>query len=188
MRTSVRNKLSLLCYLASFIAFVPGISLAMLKISTRGSVESELANLQVEFFNTSNSILNTVHDLFIHHNKFVACMVFLFSIIIPFVKAVLFSYVILTTNPIRKQIFNFVKSISKWAMNDVFIVAVFLAYLSTGSSNKESVHETTILGVPMDIDVFVHMNAKLETGFYFFLAYCLLSLIAFQLYNEDEFK
>jgi hypothetical protein len=39
---------------------------------------------------------------------------------------------------------------------------------------------------PIDVDVFMHMTAQLEIGFYCFLAYCLLALTSFQLYDDGR--
>jgi paraquat-inducible protein A len=187
-KMSLRNWLAVLLSIASFALFVPGISLSMLRIGTSGSVDLPMDYVEVEFFNTSNSILQTVRHLFRHQNKFVACMIFLFSIIVPIIKGLLFGYVLLSTNPIRKKVLNFMQAIGKWVMCDVFIVAIFLAYLSTGSASKESVHDVSIFGFSMEADISTQMTAKLEIGFYYFLAYCLLSLISFQLYTEKENK
>jgi len=183
-KASIKNRVALCCTFLSFILFVPGISLSMLKIHSAGKIETAMtSDLSVEIFNTSNSILNTVHDLFVRNNKFVACMICLFSIIVPIGKAILFSYVLLSKNPIRRQVFGFIRSISKWAMCDVFVVATFLTYLSSSSSNRHSTHEMTFNDTAIDVDVFVHMTAQLEVGFYCFLGYCLLALMSFQLYD-----
>jgi len=182
----VRNQLAILLTILSFVAFVPGISLSMLKLNLSGSIDAPIGYVSLNFFDTSNSILKTVDNLYHRNNKFVAIMIFLFSIVVPITKGILFGYVLVSDNPVRKKILAFTQAIGKWSMCDVFVVATFLAYLSTSSSNKESIHETTILGFSFEYDVSVAMHAKLQVGFYFFLAYCLLSLISFQLYSEKS--
>ena len=57
-------------------------------------------------------------------------------------------------------LFNFVKAIGKWSMADVFVVGVFIAYLSTKSNEA--------------------ISAELYEGFYYFTGYCLISLAAIQ--------
>lgn len=181
----IKNRIALFCTFLSFILFVPGISLSMLKLQSTGLVETSMtSDLSVEFFKSSNSILKTVKNLFMRDNKFVACMIFLFSIIVPIVKAILFSYVLLSVNPIREKVFNFIKSISKWAMCDVFVVATYLAYLSSSSGKRHTAREMTIDDTSIDVDVFVNVGAQLGIGFYCFLAYCLLALLSFQLYDD----
>jgi hypothetical protein len=71
-------------------------------------------------------------------------------------------------------------------MCDVFVVATFLAYLSTSSSNRHSTREMIFNDTSIDVDVFVHMTAQLEIGFYCFFAYCLLALMSFQLYDDGR--
>ncbi len=187
-KISLKNRIALCCTLLSFILFVPGISLSMLTLRSSGTLETSLtSDLSIEFFRSSNSILNTVHNLFHRNNKFVAGMIFFFSVIVPLVKAMLFSYVLFSTKPVRKKIFNFIKSISKWAMCDVFVVATFLAYLSSSSANRHSSREMMLNDTLIDVDIYLHMTAKLGMGFYCFLAYCLLALVSFQLYDEGPY-
>ena len=56
--------------------------------------------------------------------------------------------------------FAFVRSISKWSMADVFVVGVFVAFLASNATPN--------------------MDAQIHSGFYFFTAYCLVSLLALQ--------
>jgi len=184
---SKRNIFAFLTSIISFFFLIPGVSLSILTIKTRGSVVAPEvgAHFGVRFFDTSNSILNTVHDLFLHDYRFVACMIFLFSVIVPTIKGLLLTFVLLTKQQvIRQKIFQFIKSIGKWSMCDVFIAATFLAYLSSGSKTHGEHHEVVVSGYTLDVNVLVKMTAQLEIGFYCFLAYCLLSLVALQLYEE----
>tara|TARA_R110002110_G_scaffold415809_1_gene656481 strand:- start:17516 stop:18094 length:579 start_codon:yes stop_codon:yes gene_type:complete len=182
---SQRNILALFISLVSFGFLIPGVVLSMITVNTRGSVQAPLTNIGIDFLNTSNSIWNTIQQLFIQDYYFVASMIFLFSIIVPATKGIMLVYVMLTKNQkMRRGMFAIVKAIGKWSMCDVFVVAIFLSYLSTGSRSSGSNHETTILGIPIDINILVDMTAKLEMGFYCFLTYCLLSLLAIQLYDN----
>lgn len=183
----------MLAFITSSIAFlflIPGVSLSMLHLQSGGTVSADVvdvgaAQFGMQLFNTSNSILQTVQHLFRHDNRFVACMIFFFSIITPATKGILLTYILLTDNSLRrKKIFSFIKAIGKWSMCDVFIAATFLAYFSSGSRSHRQFYETVLLGTPVDVNILVRMTAHLETGFYCFLAYCLLSLIALQLYKD----
>jgi paraquat-inducible protein A len=182
---SQRNILALFISLVSFGFLIPGVILSMITVNTRGSVQAPLTNIGIEFLNTSNSIWNTIQQLFYQDYYFVAGMIFIFSVIVPATKGCMLMYVMLTKNQkMRNVMFSFVKALGKWSMCDVFVVAIFLSYLSTGSRSSGSNHETTILGIPIDINILVDMTAKLEIGFYCFLTYCLLSLVALQLYDN----
>jgi len=182
-----RNQLALLCNFTSFIFFVPGITLAMLKMHTGGQVETDITDLSIEFFRTSNSILHAVKDLYQHNNKFVAIMICLFSVVVPIVKSVLYLYILLSSTRFKEKIYDFNREISKWAMCDVFVVATFLAYFSSNTTTH-SYRETTILGVPMDVDITVNTVATLGVGFYFFVTYCFLSLISYHLYDKNFYE
>jgi len=185
--TQIRNGFSFVTSIIAYFFLVPGVYLSMLTINTNETVKSTVGNFHVHIFNTSNSILRTVHDLYQQDYRFVACMIFLFSIIVPVIKALLLTFVFFTPNPtLKRNIFEFVKTIAKWSMCDVFIVAILLAYLSTGSHTHVESHQVSVFIFSIDVNVAVKMKAQLEIGFYCFLTYCLLSLIALQLYKHPE--
>ncbi len=182
-----KELLSLILTFISFIFLVPGIGLSMLTISSSGSVDVPLAHFGVQLFNTTNSILHTVINLYRQGYAFVAIMIFAFSVIIPVTKAGMLVHCILVATGAQKdRLFHWIKSMGKWSMCDVFIVAIFLSYLSTGSSTQGETHETSVLGIPIDIHVMINMDAKLEIGFYCFLTYCLLSLFAIQILDQKK--
>jgi uncharacterized paraquat-inducible protein A len=66
----------------------------------------------------------------------------------------------------RWRLFAFVRSISKWAMCDVFVVGVYVAYLSSKATEG--------------------MDAQIRSGFYWFTAYCLLSLLSLQFMKIEK--
>ncbi len=202
-KLSARNKLAFFTSIVSFLFLFPGIYLSMLTISTTGSINaqtphietniigipsvsgSEQHHMNLNIFDTTRSILKTVHNLWDRDYFFVASMIFLFSVIVPITKGILLSYTFFTKNSVRrKNIFLFIKAIGKWSMCDVFIVAILLAYLSTGASKTENVKNFVIMGHSINVDVFAGMHAQLHIGFWCFLTYCLLSLIALQLYES----
>jgi paraquat-inducible protein A len=201
-KMTFRNKFAFFLSLVSLLFLFPGIYLSMLTVSTKGSINTQVPHLQAGFlgiptvqgtehhrmtlriFDTTRSILKTVHDLWKRHYFFVASMIFLFSVIVPIIKGLLVTCMFFSKNSaIRTRIFVFVKSIGKWSMCDVFIVAIFLAYLSTGATDAESVKNITMMGYSINVDVLTGMHAHLQIGFWCFLTYCLLSLLALQLYE-----
>jgi len=182
---SHKNKLAFLLSLLAFVFLVPGIFLSMLTIKTHEAINSTPLHFGLDVFSTANSILKTISNLYHAGNIFVACMIFLFSVIVPVVKGILLIYILLCGKiEIRKKIFAFIKSIGKWSMCDVFVVATFLVYLSTGTKAHETQKTINMLGIDIDFNLLFKMSAHLEIGFYCFLTYCLLSLIALQLYEE----
>lgn len=199
---SPRNKLAFSLLIISFLFLFPGIYLSMLTISSSGSINAKVPQVESNFlgiphvsgneqkhmslniFDTTRSILKTVHDLWLRHYFFVASMIFLFSVLIPFIKGSLLTYLFFKRHTkTREKIFNFIKSIGKWSMCDVFIVAIYLAYLSTGATQTESTKNITMMGQSINVDILAGMHAHLQIGFWCFLSYCLLSLAALQLYK-----
>jgi uncharacterized paraquat-inducible protein A len=120
-----------------------------------------------ELFHQTQSITESVRRLYEAGNVFVAGLILLFSITVPLIKAALM-VAILTAKQYatRRRLFLFTRSVSKWAMADVFVVGVFIAYLAAKATDN--------------------LDAVAERGFYFFAAYCLLSNLAFQLLEVPE--
>jgi paraquat-inducible protein A len=202
IQLSSRNKLAFALSLISFLFFFPGIYLSMLTVATKGSVNAELPHVEhgflgipkvqgtdnehiaLKIFDTSRSTLKIVYDLWERHLYFVSSMIFLFSVIVPLLKESLLTYIFFNrdTNK-RKKVFDFIEAIGKWSMCDVFIVAILLTYLSTGASQTENAKNISMMGYQINVDVLTGMHAQLQIGFWCFLIYCLLSLVALQLYE-----
>lgn len=186
---SKRNILSLAVSIISLIVLIPGVMLSVLSIKTSGTVSAPAIKAQfpINFFDTSNSILQTTSSLFSNGYQFVACMILLFSIIVPVAKGGLFIYMLVTKNlEYRRKIYSFINVIAKWSMCDVFITAIFLTYLSSGAKSHVENHVLSIFGAPIQVKTMIGMSAQLQPGFYCFLAYCVLSLLAVQLYQRQE--
>ncbi len=178
-----RNLAAFILTFFSLFFLVPGVSLSMLRIDSGEAVSTKFINVKTDLYNKSRSILNTVEYLYHHNNRFVAIVIFICSVIIPVVKGLGLGFIFFSRNyHVKKKIFNFIKAIAKWSMNDVFIVAIFLAYLSAGTTIHE-LSTTALMGKPLEIDVLFNMTAHLEMGFWCFLTYCLMSLLALQLYS-----
>src|ERR1700738_3560735 len=137
-KLSFRNQLAFTISLISFFFLFPGIYLSMLTVSTQGSIQAkvphvekgflgipsvkgtEKKSMQIKIFDTTRSILNTVHDLWNKHYYFVSSMIFLFSVIVPVIKGLLVTFIFFSkSSELRRKIFVFIKSIGKWSMCDV---------------------------------------------------------------------
>ena len=68
----------------------------------------------------------------------------------------------------RGRVLRFVETIAKWSMADVFVVALFIAYLAAQASQTPPGDPTA---TPL-----VAFTAYFGPGFYWFAAYCLFSL------------
>ncbi|OJJ18047.1 hypothetical protein BKI52_29795 [marine bacterium AO1-C] len=112
------------------------------------------------FYYQNKSITGLIELLFQKKNWIVGGAILAFSVLVPLVKLI-FSLLLLFSGIARNSdwIKRLISSIGKWSMADVFVAAIFLAYLS-----------------------FQNMNSGINTesnpllGAYFFLAYCLFSI------------
>ena len=112
------------------------------------------------FYYQNKSIMGLIELLFQKKNWVVGIAILVFSVLVPLVK-LFFSLLLLFSGIVRNTdwVKQLISSIGKWSMADVFVAAIFLAYLS-----------------------FQNMNSGISTesnpllGAYFFLAYCLFSI------------
>lgn len=122
----------------------------------------------VSAFSKTNSILNTAAELYNSNHVTVAVLILFFSVGVPLLKALLLVAAHLPLSAILKRRLLWVSLIaSKWSMADVFVVAIFVAYLAANG-----IEENRAL---------VDFKSDLGQGFYYFFAYCILSIIATQL-------
>lgn len=176
-----RSNLLVLGFITAALACLPaGLFSPMLEI---GAAERNLSlgeipikakvlgmNVQVEieqqfkgdiyFYYQSKSVVELIQLLFRQNNWIVGISILLFSVLFPLGKIIATYLVALRSKAAHsKALLFFIKNMGKWSMADVFVVAVFLAFLAF--SNMQ-------VGIRTESNVLV--------GLYFFLSYCLLSL------------
>ena len=153
-----RNIAAAVLTVASLVVLIPGLVQPLLTIRATVNIMGQ----SHEVFRDTRSVIQTVENLHDSGNDFVAGLILLFSIIVPFIKALLLGTLALIKNAeTRLKLFLFVRSIGKWAMVDVFTVGVYVAFLAGKAADN--------------------FDASIEIGFYYFVTYCLLSLTALQL-------
>ena len=135
-----------------------------------------LNNLNVEgqliVFDKTRSILGTVRDLFDSSNYLVAILIMTFSVIVPVLKGFLTLITLFVPSKATQDKLSQISSvISKWSMADVFVIAMFVTYLAAN-------------GIREDRGL-VQFESELGSGFYYFLGYCLLSIVASQLLSRS---
>lgn len=161
---SKRNIVATILILVSLGCLYPGLTRDILTIRVGATLP--LVG-EINLYSATRSILGTIAELRKDGNTLVAFLILLFSVIIPIFKAVSLLVVLLAKNfEGRKPLYKFVSIISKWSMADVFVVGIFLAFLATKSNTD--------------------INAWLHEGFYFFLAYCLISILSTQVLKIEE--
>lgn len=161
-----RNIAALILTIISLSLLYPGLTQPILQVV----ISAELPIIgKTTFYEQTQSILQTVDTLYKTNNVFVALLIFLFSVIIPTIKGLIIIAVLLIKDfPWKRKLYRFVFIIGKWSMADVFVVGVFMAFLSTQSNSA--------------------IDAQLLSGFNYFAGYCLLSILAIQMTTIDEEK
>ena len=160
---TLRNLAAVGLTLVSLVLLWPGLSQPVLTITASVSLLGQTR----EVFRQTQSIVESVKNLHNAGNTFVAALILFFSITVPVIKAALLAAILASKRyTTRRRLFLLVRSVSKWAMADVFVVGVFIAYLAAKATDN--------------------LDAVAERGFYFFAAYCLMSNLAFQLLDVPE--
>lgn len=173
---------------SGILLLITGVITPMMEIDARIiDFKFKFLNQEILFkdqylFYRSKSILEIV-SILLNNNAFVAVMIFAFSILIPFTK-LSFSFLIVRSERIQKnqRLVKIIGGISKWSMADVFVVAIFLATLGYQGIISEQLKSLTgISGLHTAVNTEM---SQLQTGFYFFLAYCIISISSTYLINR----
>ena len=124
-------------------------------------------------YKKTRSIVGTVEELFEAKKFLVGGLIALFSIIIPLSKCLLMLVsTIARSSGLITMSDNIIRLISKWSMADVFVIAIFVAYLAANATRET--------------ETLFFFNAEFMPGFYYFLGYCLLSILSLQLIESDK--
>src|SRR5262249_9062193 len=119
----------------------------------------------VEVYRQTRSIIGSVRNLYEVGSPTPATLILLFSVIVPFTKAALVGWAVLMANDERgRRPMRLVEAIAKWSMADVFVVALFIAYLAAEATKQAAAGASPPL---------VAFDAQFGSGFYWFAAYCL---------------
>lgn len=150
--------------IASLVCLYPGLTLPIMNIEAG----AELPMFgYLELYNKTQSIWSGIVSLYESGYWFVAFLIFLFSVVIPVLKMILLITILLMKKlKARSFIHKFVSAIGKWSMADVFVVGIFISFLAGKASPN--------------------MQASLHEGFYWFLAYCVLSILAAQVFKLEK--
>ena len=171
----------------ALFALAVGVTVTILEIRAEiVDIRFELMGEEIAFtdqilYYQRKSIVDVATALF-PHNPFVAIMIVSFSILFPIVKNSM-SFLVLFNNKLmeNKYIAWIIKNIGKWSMADVFVVALFLAYLGYDSlitNQMESMYNIR------DIDLLIDASpSTLQYGFWFFLFYVIASIASGYLFN-----
>ncbi len=159
-----RNIIALALMILSLVMLYPGLTQPMMNLT----IEASLPLIgRMEFYNQTQSIMQSIQSLFDSGNQTVAVLILLFSVIVPLLKAIFLLLAFTLPMPdVRYYLHKVVLVISKWSMADVFVVGIFMAYMA-GQAHPSA-------------------TASLHNGFYYFTAYCVLSILGAQLMQVER--
>ena len=139
---------------------------------------------EIEVYAQTRSIAGSVRRLYDVGSPLPATLILLFSVVVPLGKSALVLWSAFTADVARRRrLLRFVEAVAKWSMADVFVVALFIAYLAAQASQTRP-------GDPNAEPAIVAFTATFGAGFYWFAAYCVFSLGSQQLTRRwlDEAK
>lgn len=120
---------------------------------------------QLEAYHNTRSIWGTVEELARTGNLPVAFLIVFFSLVIPLFKLGLqLTALVIPGADNQRLLLQLNGALSKWSMTDVFVMGLLVAYMAGSASGQMG-------------DMLI-MDAALEVGFYYFLAYCVFSIAA----------
>ena len=126
---------------------------------------------ELQAFSKTRSILGTVDELYHARQFLVAFLTALFSIMIPVSKCLLMLVSAIAKNGGAADVSEkIIRLISKWSMADVFVIAIIVAYLAANATQQTE-------------EIF-SLTAEFSSGFYYFLAYCIFSILSLQLMDK----
>jgi hypothetical protein len=118
---------------------------------------------QLEVYKNTRSLWGTVESLARSGNLPVAFLIMFFSLVIPVFKLLLQALSLFISHArFRNPLLWFNAALSKWSMSDVFVMGLLIAYMAGSAKDQAG-----------DL---LKMDAVLEPGFYYFLAYSLFSI------------
>ena len=178
----------------SIILLVLGVTLPMIDIDARlDSFSFLLMDEPISFdeqfiYFQSKSILEVTRTLIEGSGvdlKLVGVLVFMFSIVFPFTKLIL-SALYLFVNRIQsnKVVQTIIFHLGKWSMADVFVVAMFMAYI--GFYGIISSQLDSISNSRSGFNIETINYSSLSPGAFFFTSYTLLSICIGILINRKS--
>ncbi len=179
-----KNSITLIT-INSVVLLLLGISLPMIDIEailnsfTINLLGSDIGFGRQYMYYQSKSILDVTETLIKARGldiKIVGIMILFFSIVFPFIKLVLSTaYLYSAKIANNKWVQNIIFYLGKWSMADVFVVAMFMAYI--GFYGIISSQLNAIANNEGGFAVETINNSKLSPGALFFTTYCVFSII-----------
>ena len=163
--------------------FIPGILLPIFSMNMEMQADLGSSALTAALIDKELSIIGTVTELWDEQRYLVAFLIFFFSVMVPLLKTSLVTVArFISSSENKQKLLNLVTSIGKWSMADVFVVAIFLAVLSTDHASTTSVEQINMGLFKVSFELSSQTLSNVGQGFWFFTGYCLISLAGTQLF------
>jgi len=151
----------------SLFCFIIGILAPAMIIWTAPEIPMESGKLSFVLQHEIRGIWAIIYDLLTNSHWIIGGFLFLFSIVTPLTKAALTLFVTACGNrALNLRIGEFIHTIGKWSMADVFVAAILLALYAL--KFQEATKSVPCLGL------------------YYFIGYCLLSMTTTELLVNSE--
>ena len=150
------------------------------KVIKEQSIHPAMASMATQFldglkvegtsriYDKTRSILGTASDLWQSGYILVAILIVTFSAIIPGFKTLLLLLAAISPKPNNFLQIN--SLLSKWSMADVYAIGVLIACLAANASSQKN--------------AVIQFEAQLHPGYYWFVGYCLTSVLLSQLISK----
>jgi hypothetical protein len=179
-----RTRLHVALTLFNFLLLVPGVTLPVYGVRVVSHLEASILTAPVDItaYEQTRSILGTVGELWRSNDFLVSFLILFFSVLVPVIKAsTLLASIYAAKVETKARLRRVVDAIGKWSMADVFVVAIFLAFLATRDQAQANAFTVPVLFQQVDVSILTQLTSTLGPGFYYFLAYCLFSILWTQL-------
>ena len=171
--------------LISIVFLLLGVTLPMIDIDARlnaftmAILDSEIAFDEQFLYYQSKSILDVTETLIKGRGidlKIVGILILMFSIVVPFIKLVLSTLFMYTDRISNSKLARtIIFYLGKWSMADVFVVAMFMAYIGFYGIITSQLDEISRNQDGYAVETLNY--SSLSPGALFFTTYCVLSII-----------
>ncbi|MDP6582338.1 MAG: paraquat-inducible protein A, partial [Vicinamibacterales bacterium] len=158
------TRLHVVLTLLNFVLLVPGVTLPIYSVTITTQVEASIIPepIEVTVYEQTRSILGTVRELWRSDDHLVSFLILLFSIIVPVTKgSMLLASIYVTKQAVKRWLVRLVDLIGKWSMADVFVVAVFLAFLATRDQAQANTFSVPVLLQQVEVGMQTHLTSTL---------------------------
>jgi hypothetical protein len=192
---SISTPAYLLFTLISFVLLITGLLLPMIEIDARiSSMTFTLLGESISFkdqvlYYKSKSIIEVV-QLMLSQSRidvlFVGVLVFIFSVLFPISKLIASILYLYAENLRANKFVQFlIFKTGKWSMADVMVIAIFMSYIGFSGIITEQLRQ--IEKLTEGIDILTTNRSSLQTGFFSFTSFAILSLlIAHRIANKER--